>query len=427
MKSLKLIGLLMLVLTGIFAFSVAISAFAAAQPEIAVMDVYLNSHYVSSETFSIERGSTLSVKVLFLTSDISESGEVRVKAWIDGYRNEIKAETERFDIFAGRLYSKTLNLRLPDDMEDGLYTLHVLITGKQALLGDTSREIALAVQRSNYLAEVLSVNLDLPAVIEAGKTLTATAVIKNRGSHKLEDIYVKAIISELGIEKTVYIGDLYARDYADDTERDTKVVAFSFSIPSNAESKTYTLHVIASNPDASAEKSANFEVKGKVIEGETKVTETLTITTPSERAEVNAGEKARYEVVLINMGLSPLTIELSLSGLEGWARGSLSKTALVLPPRSSDTVTIELTADESALSGAHIFSLQATSAGKLIASKNLVAEVKGKELKAGGAGNIGLWIAIAILAAIALAMFITLIVLLVRQPKQVEKVEEIYY
>ncbi|MEM2932974.1 MAG: hypothetical protein QW622_02085 [Candidatus Pacearchaeota archaeon] len=423
MKSIKILAFLLLVFASVFA-----SGFVSAQPEIAVMDVYLNSHYVgSNDVFSIERDSVLSVKVLFQTSDVSESGEVRVKAWIDGYRKSIEAQTGRFDIFAGRLYSKTLNLDLPADMSEGLYTLHVLITGAQSLFGDASKEVTIAVQRSNYKTEILSVDLALPAVVDAGKTLNANAVIKNRGSHKLEDIYVRATIPELGLSKVIYIGDLYPYDYADNTERDTKVVSFSFVIPSNVKSKSYVLSVVASNPDISFEKSATFEVKGTEVESEeVSVTQELTISTPNERKQIEAGKTATYEVILINLATKPLTIELNVVGTENWAKAELSKSFLTLPAKSSEAVTFSLNVNEDALTGSHIFSLQAKSNGVIIASKNFVAEIEGREFEQ--TSNLGFWIAIAILAAVALGLLITLIVLLIKQSEASEvKTEEIYY
>ncbi len=420
----KLFAFLALVATSILAFS-----FASAQPEIAAMNVYLNSHFVDTEVFSVERGTILNVKVLFKTSDISEEGEVRVKAWIDGYRDSIEAETERFDIFPNRIYSKSLNLRLPSDMEEGEYTLHVLVTGKQSIGGDSYKQINLAVQRSNYKAEILSIDLALPAVVKAGESLMATTVVKNRGSHKIEDIYVKAEIVELGLSKTIYIGDLYARDYADNTERDTKVATFSFSIPKNTKSGDYTLKITASSLDASAEKSASFKVEGiaGITEEETGVSDMLTILTPSERKEVEAGKTVSYEIVLVNLANTPITLELKVIGVEGWAKASLSKSLIVLPAKGSETISVNLEVDESALTGGHIFSVQAISNNKLISSKNLVAEVKGKAIEK-EARETGLWIVVAILGAIALALLITLIVLLVRErTAEEEKPEEIYY
>jgi len=420
MKSIaKFFAFLALVLTSVFAIG-----FVSAQPEIAVMDVYLNSHFVDTATFSVERDTTLSVKVLFQTSDLSEEGEVKVKAWIDGYRNDIEAETERFDIFAGRLYSKTLNLKLPGDMEEGEYTLHVLVTGKESVLGDSSKEISLAIQRSNYKTEILSVDLALPAVVKAGESLTATTVVKNRGSHKLEDSYVKAEIAELGLSRTIYIGDLYANDYADNTERDTKTVTLSFQIPSGTEAGTYTLKVTAYNLDATAEDSDTFKVEGVVKTAEMPVSDVMSISAVADRKQVKAGEEASYEMVLINLGDAPLTVELKTAGLEGWAKSSISKSIVVLAAKGSEVISLDLAADESALSGSHIFSVQAISNGKLLASKNLVAEVEGKESESG----VALWVVISILGAIALALLITLVVLLVKQGKSAEgRPEEIYY
>ena len=75
---------------------------------------------------SIERGETISVKTIFKSNVDHE--EVKVKTWINGYKEDIEDETSLFDMFAGYSYVKTLYLEIPEDIdatED--YTLHVEI------------------------------------------------------------------------------------------------------------------------------------------------------------------------------------------------------------------------------------------------------------------------------------------------------------
>jgi len=414
--------ILAILLALVLAFtSIAVNAKAIG---IAYMDVYLNGHYVDEfDVFSIERGTTLSVRVLFETTAwLEPSREVKVKAWIDGYRKSIEAETERFDIFGGRTYAKSLFLYLPNDMPEGKYTLHVMITSNTQLPGESYKTYTIAVQRSNYKLQILSVDLALPAKVEAGKDLVATAVIKNRGSHKLEDVYIVAKIPELGTEKRIYIGDIYPKDYRDNTERDTKTVSISFSIPPETQSGIYTLSVKAYNEDAFTEASESFEVVGKPIEKEKEKAQ-LNLQISETSKKVEAGKTVEYRLILINTG-ETATFNLKVIGVEGWAKARLDKPVITLQKNEAGEVTLSLEVEKDALEGSHIFSVQVLKDNEVVLAKNLVAEVeKGKE-----AANVWIWILIAILALIAIALLITLIVILIRKkPEAEEKPEEIYY
>jgi len=409
----------------LLAFVLAFTSLAANTKAIGIayMDVYLNGHYADENTvFSVERGTTLSIRVLFETTAWPEPPkEVKVKAWIDGYRKPIEAETERFDIVSGRTYAKSLFLYLPNDMQEGIYTLHVMITSNTQLPGESYKKFTIAVQRSNYKLQILSLDLALPSNVEAGKDLFATVVIKNRGSHKLEDVYVLAEIPELNMAKRIYVGDLYPKDYNDNTERDTKTLSILFSIPPETKSGIYTLKVKAYNEDAQAEASQSFEVIGKKVEEEKKVQ--LNLLVSEARKKVKAGETVEYELVLINLG-EPVTLRLNAIGIEGWAKVKFDKPLITLQKNEAANARVTLDVDKDALEGSHIFSIQVLRNNEVVLAKNLIAEVERKK----EISNLWVWIWIAILALIAIALLITLIVVLTKKKGEVEeKPEEIYY
>jgi hypothetical protein len=412
------------ILAILFAFVLAFTSIAANTEAmgIAYMDVYLNGHYVDEDTiFSVERGTTLSIRVLFQTTAwLEPPQEVKIKAWIDGYRKSIEAETERFDIIGGRTYAKSLFLYLPNDMDEGIYTLHVMITGNVQPGGESYKKFTIQVQRSNYRLQILSVDLALPASIKAGENLVGTAVVKNRGSHKLEDVYVIAEIPELKMTKRIYVGDLYPKDYNDNTERDTKSVAIVFSIPTETTSGIYTLKVKAYNEDAQAEASENFEVIGKKTEKETPQ---ISLVVSETSKKVKAGDTIDYELTIVNTN-EPLTLQLKAIGTEGWAKARFDKPIITLQKNGVERVKLTLEVEKDALEGSHIFSVQLLKDNEVVLAKNLIAEVERKE----EISNVWVWVVIGILALIALALLITLIVILVKKREEVEeKPEEIYY
>ena len=103
----------------------------------------------------------------FTVTDSDDLEDLKVKAWISGYKDEIEASTNRFDALSGRTYIKKLSLELPsvkdiEDLEEDL-TLHVEISDKN---DDIETEYDLTVQRESYDYDLLSV--EAPSAASAG-------------------------------------------------------------------------------------------------------------------------------------------------------------------------------------------------------------------------------------------------------------------
>ena len=63
----------------------------------------------------VERGQDIQIDVWIngkTTAPATSIDNVRVKAWIEGYRTDIYKETERFAVIAGKKYSKYLSLKM---------------------------------------------------------------------------------------------------------------------------------------------------------------------------------------------------------------------------------------------------------------------------------------------------------------------------
>ncbi len=391
---------------------------AKAVDDIEEMYVYLNGHYVSEDMkFSVERGDVLGIRVLFTTGSFwGEKNDIRVKAWIDGYRDEISAETERFDIYGSTTYSKYLSLRIPDDIDKGTYTLYVLITGKKELSGDKEKRLTLKIQRTSYELDVLSVDLALPATVNAGEAITADVVVKNTGSQKIDDIFVEAAIPELGLSKRIYIGDLYPNDYIEEGERDTKKVTVTFTIPESAETGTYTFYVKAYDEDASAEAEEYFNVVGKQVKEE------VQFVAEDYSKDVKAGETVTYKLIVANTGeeTKPYTIEVE--GTRGWATVNVEPKTFILAKDGIQTITLTLNIDADAVNAEHVFAVKLTSDGEVLKTINLAANIESEKPKT---TELGLWLAVIILA---IAVIVLAVVLATTQKgKAEEKPEEVYY
>lgn len=370
-------------------------------------DVRGQTLYSGWTDFSVSRGETLPVHITFTA--VADVEDVQVSAEIKGYRKAINDETARFDVLAGRTYDKYLYLTVPADIGNGDYTLNVEITSKN--MKDTAT-FDLTVQRNSYTLEVLSI--DTQSVIAAGKILTANVVVKNRGSHDAEDVYVKASVPELGVEKNVYVGDLLSADtnYRDDA----KEKQISLVIPSNAKRGTYQLVVEAYNTESSVSKLKAFNVEGAG-------TDLSTAIIPKEVSkEVEQGKTSTFEITLVNLAETEQSYSIDVTGVDSWAVAQVSPSIDVnLATESSQTVTVYLTPSVAAALGKHSFSVDVKSGNAVVGKVDFVADVvKEKALNA-------LTLSAIILAVVLAALIIALIMLKAQGGKESRTEEEISY
>jgi hypothetical protein len=202
----------------VVAVSIVLASMTAMASEIA-SDVTLkvNGDFIDGKVVGITAGETLDLQVAFKA--ITDEQDVKVRAWIEGYRDDIEIETTRFDVIANRTYTKSFSIAVPLDLDiKDDYKLILRIAGKNK---EDQQSYSLTIQRPSYDVEILST--EFVRTVKDGENVLINVVVKNRGSHKTEDLYLTAKISELGIQKKVYAGDLVAVDCEDDCDKEDAV------------------------------------------------------------------------------------------------------------------------------------------------------------------------------------------------------------
>ncbi len=370
---------------------------------------------------SIERGETLPLKVVIESQKNHE--EVVIKAWINGYREDIEDETEEFDLFAGFEYSKYLYLDIPSDIDaKEPYTLYVEIQNSVVLTGPARAVIDLQVQKVSNVLDVKSVEFyagrdfcgcystqtikgvcgGCSTVFEAGSVLYADVVVKNMGNHPQEDLFVKMSIPSECIERTVYLGNLDSNE--------TEEVTLYLALPEEA--GTYEVEVEVFNDEEST------VMEQQIIVGETEGD--VQVIVEDSRNDVEQGKTAVYSLYVANTGADE-TFIVSVEGTQGWATAQVNPVTFTLSEGQSKMVNIELTADENALPAEHQFTVK-VAYGNKVQSYNLsakVTETPGLELK---------YLLLIIGIVLAVAIIVLLILLLTRNGKSMtEKPEEYSY
>ena len=348
--------------------------------------------YPSNEDPAIIAGENVNVKVYF-TADVDAS-EVTVKAEL----GDARAETSKFDVISNNEYKKVLSIKVPYDLKDELsdnIELDITIKGKDDNNDKVKTEldtIDLTVQRPSYDVDFKSINV--AKNVEAGETFPVEIVLKNVGYNDLNDLYVTAGISALGIEKSVYAGDLVADEwnYSDSNngETDTFSGRIYLKVPYDAKPGIYTLEVKASNDEASINKVGQIIVSNEFEKSVLKSGNELMIINPTDKVKV-------YTIVPD----SPATVSEGL---------------VVIQPSSSEKVTVTPNAK-----GNYDFNVNVLSEGKVIDTVNF----KGSATKSKVTNPVV--VLTIVLAIVFLVLLVILIVLVTKKPEKAEEFGESYY
>jgi len=365
---------------------------------------------------AIERDELITVKTTIVA--YKDLKEVKLNAWLSSYRDEIEAETSKFDVFANSTYTKTVTLRIPQDIDaKDDYTIYVKVESKRDLTGTDEARIDSSIQRIADTLEILSADL-YSQPFTAGNTLFVDVVVKNRGNYEAEDVYVKASIKQLAIERTVYVGDLSSVDDSndDDDDEDTRQVTIALPLPLNARTDTYSLEIVAFDDEVSVYGIRSFVLEGKtpVVPSEGKVEITPQITSNI----IEPGKGAVYTVLINNAGATSENFVVEVKGTDGWATATLTPSSFSLGAGQSKIVNIYVVANEDALEADNTFTAT-IKYGELQKQYNFTATV-GKSTQ-----RIDLKAFLLIVGIVFAIIVIVLLILLLTQ--QQKKEEESYY
>jgi len=391
-------------------FLIAILAVSVFAVSVSALDVVINRvdlNGLTADSTSVVAGFSgeiLPVKVIFTSNE--DEGDVRVIAWLSGYKDEIEDSSGRMHLISGSTYTETLSLRLPEDIDlSEEYRLYVRVEGKT---GNVERSFNLRMQRESYEAELIE--LQVKSTAKAGDSLPITVVVKNKGYEELEDLVVVARLLGTDVVARAYLSDLPSVDAEDDDEEDNDAIekVLTIDLPSNLASGTYTLEVKAENDD--------FETVAKRSITVTGVDKMTNVYVAERSKEAKAGEEAEFEITLVN-----LANEVKVYEFVPEPNGNLAidtePTILAVPKGESRTFVIKATADKK---GTYNFVVRVVADGKVVSRISL-------NMKA-TSGFFDTETTIAIVLAIVFAiLLIVLIVLLTKKPQKVAEFEESYY
>ena len=404
----------------LFAITFALST-VVAQGFVDVTDVEFNGVSMSlddvANAIAIDASDSVPVEVKFNSN--ADVEDVRVKVYIEGFKNDIEDETSRFLILDGNTYVKRFTLKMPstedfDDLDDSLELL-VRVSAK----GEASQEISipLTVQRELHSLNLLSI--DLSDVVVAGNSVAVDVVVENNGYDRLDNIYVKASIPGLGVSRKVYAGDLNpVVDSNDDDINDAVVKRVYLTIPNNAAPGNYEIEVEAYNYDASITAVGRVvieDVQGGVLPSATSRT-------------IGPGQETNFDLVLVNPSNRMIVYTIMPEETKG-VLVDVSDSVVAVGADSSRTVKVKVRATENADEGTYIATVNAntdTGVAKQVSFSVSVEEASNVTGSTMGTTNNTVVLTV-VLVIIFVVLLIILIVLLSKRPAETEEFGETNY
>jgi len=303
---------------------------------------------------SVQVGETVPIKVTEIASANYSNVVITVELVYNG--KKVDVETGAFDMIEGTIYTKSLNLKIPDKIATTSpgesYALSVRMQDNKGYEINW-QQFEVTVQRANKEIQIQKV---ITTYAKAGSPTLVTVVAKNTGSNNIDDVYVRVLIPKLGLVAEERLGDIAAIDEGED--EDVATADVPLRIPEKAEDGTYSLVVEIYSDNGDIETSAT---KSIVINGVPPAEKFVEVVPTLISQNVDQGKTAIYGLRIANLDTSTKTFTISVEGTDGWATYQLNPLVVTLASESGQTITVAVTANNNALIGEHKFNVNVKS------------------------------------------------------------------
>lgn len=348
-------------------------------------------------TASVIAGETVTVKVEFRAdattwedddeNPITSLSDVRIRAELEGDKEDVVAITSLFDIEDDKTYVKYLTLKVPSDLDEdelsGDLTLNLKIWNSD--FKTEVEDVILNVQKPSYDVAIKSVITSNS--VDAGEKLPVEVVLKNVGYNDVDDLYVTVSIPELNIEKSAYFGDIVAvEDDNDDDDSNTARGTIYLDVPYNAKGD-YTLVVSAENDEVDNTYEKQITIKNSISDIAIKSGNDLILLNPTSKLVV-------YTVKYLS-----------------------NENVVIIPAESSKNVAIEVP------SGDYDFDVAVYSGDSVVDTVNFSGSSQESQIQLTNP----VFVLTVILAIVFLVLLVVLVVLITKKPQKTEEFGESYY
>jgi len=387
----------------------------------------------AAELPAVIAGESVAVVIEFTSAVDATEVEVELEL------GDSEVVSKPFDVEAGHTYRKALKIDVPFELKDEVsddLELEIRIGNDDDESNYENNEFVLRVQRPSFNPEIKSITVSQS--VDAGESFPVDLVLKNMGYNDLDDIYITVAISELGVYKTAYFGDLVPLEVCDDDddcdEDDTDTISRTMlgklgvcdddddcdeddtvsgrlflEVPYGVDAGAYTLEVTVENDDVVLKATKALKINNEFSEN-------VVVVSSSRTASV--GEDAEYTLLLVNPTNNIKMFTIVTESNDQVSSEVVGQSVVVVQAGSSETVTVKANAEEA---GTYNFDVSVLSGNAVEGTATLTLNAEEKTT-----AN-PIIVLTVILAIIFLVLLVVLIVLLGKKPAKTEEFGESYY
>jgi uncharacterized membrane protein len=331
---------------------------------LTIEQVEIDGFDITNSQFRVERGENIEFKVKFRSAIDLENIDIHLD--VNGYKYQaIHTSKHLRTIDANDSEGITLQLDLPDDVEDDFYSLRLTISNR---IDRFEQEYKLHIDQADTLVSITDIIINPANNIKAGGSLLAFARVENKGEQKEKNVRITVSIPDLGQSQTGYINDI-------DVDEEEESPELLLRIPRCADSGVYDIVVEAQydNRRETVKKSQIIQIKADdscTTKGPTSVVTGLHLATIAQ------GQGIMFPFTITNGEPTPQAYTIMINGLESWANAQISPSnTLLIDGGEQETFYVFTTANSNAQEGPKTFTATIQSNGKVLEQISLTANV----------------------------------------------------
>ena len=394
--------------------AIALSGVAAALPAV-IDSVIVDGTELSPNDVNkldVERGEEIEVKVAIIAT--GDSQDVEIEAFITGYEYNDKERmsdiSNSFDIENSTIYTKRLELEIPERVDEDNYKLRVIVSDRNS---DTLiQNYNLKIDAKRHQMVIRDVILSPENEVRAGSALIASVRVKNLGDRDEDSVKVKLSMPSLGLS---------ASDYLDEVEPDDSETSeeLFLIIPKCAQAGVYDVVARVEYDDGYEDTSKVTSIE--VIEDEScgaagqvsgdsnagsgagsSSAEPVVVVGSTLESIVPGEGGAIYPITITNKASTSKSFSLIVEGAESWGAVQISPTnTIIVKPGKSESLYVFVAAKDDAAPGHNVFTVMIKSGSDVVEQATLTANIVESSGKGGwGSAKKGLEIALVVLVAL---------------------------
>ena len=317
----------------------------------------------------VQRGQDLSIR-LKVHAENDDVQDVQISAGLYGYeysqyeQNKIFDMSKTFDLKADRTRSVDLNLKVPLNMNTDDLLLRIFVADRDSLSYTQEYKLDVVGVDNENAVVIKDAYLSPSNEVMAGRALSALVKVENVGQKDFDDATLVVSVPALNIRDTETLDQLDSGDketfektilrFPKDAQPGDYVVDYTVKFDEyESVTKTGVITVLPCEDVACGASSNEPAETGKTL-----------ITVPNKQIVTIGTTGAVYPILINNMADSAKTYTIQVQGVDMWGTAQMDPgTTVIVPAKNSQTVFLNLQANEDAQAGEKYFKLTVNSDG----------------------------------------------------------------